>query len=85
MSKPSTELRDKIREIRKADSGVATILPEFAIDYILTLIEDEYRKRLKKIVDANYADDLGTYDFDGIAESVLAELQGLSNKEKGTV
>ena len=39
-------------------------------------ITKETRDILKKIADYNYADELGTYDFDGIAEDVFNVLDG---------
>lgn len=67
-----SDLKQKVTDICFENGGVTKPM----VDRLFELIEDEVGNRLQKIVDANYADDLGTYDFDGIAESVFDELQG---------
>lgn len=48
MSKPdnNTALREQIREIRKGDTGISTILPDFAIDYIVALFHEHSTARV---------------------------------------
>lgn len=59
------------------------------IDQLLTLIHSQEDKarldELKNISSKNYERDLGTYDYDGIAEDVfsrIAELEQLIKKEE---
>ena len=51
MSKPqdNSELRDKLREFKKGDTGISTIIPDFAIDQIIDMFAAEREKLLDEL------------------------------------
>ena len=74
------ELIAKWKEVTFAIAGREVEPDERMIDFIATQVRLGKIKLLESIIKPNYAEELNTYDFDGIAESVFSQLKRLKEE-----